>query len=63
MNIIVYDIVLSDLLYRRSTYDTCKTYDIRPSTSDVVEYRRCNVEYDIVGVTYDVVITDLRYRR
>ena len=47
----------------------CMTYDIVGRTYDVVtydiqEYRRYDVTYNIVtvGVTYDVVVTDLRYR-
>ncbi len=37
-----------------------RTYDV--VTYDIQEYRRYNVAYDIVGVSYDVVVNDLRYR-
>ena len=46
-----------DLRHRRSyilVRDDVVTYDIQ-------EYRRYYVTYDIVGVTYDIVVTDLRY--
>jgi hypothetical protein len=36
-------------------------YDLRHR--DIQEYRRYDVAYDIVGVTYDVLATDLRYHR
>jgi hypothetical protein len=38
-----------------------RTYNV--VTYDIQEYRRYDVTYDIVGVTSDVVVTDLRYRR
>jgi hypothetical protein len=58
--------------YRRSKYDTVITYDVvvfslEYRTYDVVGFPlnivhtiSYNVTYDIVGVIYDVVVTDLR---
>ncbi len=38
------------------TYNiVCSTYDV--VTYDIQEYRRYDVAYDIVGVTYDVVVS------
>ncbi len=47
---------------RCTTYDIVgRTYNV--ATYDIQEYRRSYVTYDIVlGVSYDVVVTDLRYR-
>ncbi len=47
---------MSYLRYRRFSPWLGRSYIRYPS-------RTCDVTYDIVGVTYDVVVTDLRYRR
>jgi hypothetical protein len=38
-----------------------RTYDVL--TYDIQEYHRYDVAYDMVCVTYDVVVTDLLHRR
>ena len=42
-----------------------RTYDIAlpHCTYDITQYRRYDVVYDVVGNTYEIVATDLRYRR
>jgi hypothetical protein len=73
--LVTYDIVGHHTRYRRGTYDICKnlwcqTYDVVGSTYDVVHLPCCKycrydimMAYNIVGVTHDVVVTDLRYCR
>ena len=48
-----------DLQYRRSHL----RYRIPHCTYDIKQYRRYDVVYDVVGHTYDIVVTDLRYCR
>ena len=48
-----------DLQYRRSHL----RYRIPHSTYDIKQYLRYDVAYDVIGHTYDIVVTDLRYRR